>query len=106
MHVYCMHQCVCGCIDRDRRWRLRQRLPECIETRLKLSKYRYIFILHMCSSTTHYADLTLVVLPSLQSARVEKLEADVKKYRQKAEDTEYLRKRIAVSCLSCLPTIL
>ncbi|CAI8055853.1 Girdin [Geodia barretti] len=31
----------------------------------------------------------------VQSAKVEKLEADVKKYRQKAEDTEYLRKRIA-----------
>ena len=28
---------------------------------------------------------------------MEKLEADVRKYRQKAEDTEYLRKRIAVS---------
>ena len=33
----------------------------------------------------------------VQSAKVEKLEADVVKYRQKAEDTEYLRKRIAVS---------
>jgi hypothetical protein len=31
----------------------------------------------------------------VQSAKVDKLEADVKKYRQKAEDTEYLRKRIA-----------
>lgn len=41
--------------------------------------------------------------PPPQSAKVEKLEADVKKYRQKAEDTEYLRKRIAVSrCLLCL----
>lgn len=39
-----------------------------------------------------------------QSARVEKLEADVRKYRQKAEDTEYLRKRIAVSYLFCLHT--
>ena len=33
----------------------------------------------------------------VQSSRVEKLEADVMKYRQKAEDTEYLKKRIAVS---------
>ena len=33
----------------------------------------------------------------VQSAKVEKLEADVVKYRQKAEDTEYLKKRIAVS---------
>jgi len=31
----------------------------------------------------------------VQSSRVEKLEADVMKYRQKAEDTEYLKKRIA-----------
>ena len=35
----------------------------------------------------------------VQSAKVEKLEADVVKYRQKAEDTEYLKKRIAVSLL-------
>jgi hypothetical protein len=33
----------------------------------------------------------------VQSAKVEKLEADVVKYRQKAEDAEYLKKRIAVS---------
>ena len=33
----------------------------------------------------------------VQSAKVEKLEAEVMKYRQKAEDTEYLKKRIAVS---------
>ena len=33
----------------------------------------------------------------VQSAKVEKLESDVVKYRQKAEDTEYLKKRIAVS---------
>lgn len=33
----------------------------------------------------------------VQSARVEKLESDIVKYRQKAEDTEYLKKRIAVS---------
>ena len=38
----------------------------------------------------------------VQSAKVEKLEADVVKYRQKAEDTEYLKKRIAVS-LNTLP---
>lgn len=31
----------------------------------------------------------------LQAVKVEKLEADVMKYRQKAEDTEYLKKRIA-----------
>ena len=33
----------------------------------------------------------------VQSAKVGKLEADVMKYRQKAEDTEYLKKKIAVS---------
>ena len=38
----------------------------------------------------------------VQSAKVEKLEADVVKYRQKAEDTEYLKKRIAVS-LNTIP---
>ena len=38
----------------------------------------------------------------VQSAKVEKLEADVVKYRQKAEDTEYLRKRIAVSLRTVL----
>lgn len=40
----------------------------------------------------------------VQSAKVEKLEADVVKYRQKAEDAEYLRKRIAVS-RSALPVL-
>ena len=35
----------------------------------------------------------------VQSAKVEKLEADVVKYRQKAEDTDYLKKRISVSQL-------
>ena len=38
----------------------------------------------------------------VQSAKVEKLEADVVKYRQKAEDTEYLRKRITVSLRTVL----
>ena len=33
----------------------------------------------------------------VQSGKVEKLEADIIKYRQKAEDTEYLKKKIAVS---------
>ena len=34
----------------------------------------------------------------VQEAKVEKLEADVIKYKQKAEDTEYLKKKIKVSC--------
>ena len=33
----------------------------------------------------------------VQSGKVEKLEADVIKYKQKLEDTEYLKKKIAVS---------
>ncbi len=33
----------------------------------------------------------------VQSGKVEKLEADVIKYRQKLEDTEYLKKKITVS---------
>ncbi len=33
----------------------------------------------------------------VQSGKVEKLETDVMKYRQKAEDSEYLKKKIAVS---------
>ena len=37
---------------------------------------------------------------------MEKLEADVRKFRQKAEDTDYLRKRIAVSCLLRLQSLL
>ncbi len=32
----------------------------------------------------------------VQSVKVEKLEAEVIKYRQKAEDTDYLKKRITV----------
>ncbi len=32
----------------------------------------------------------------VQSAKVEKLEAEVIKYKQKAEDTDYLKKRITV----------
>ena len=36
----------------------------------------------------------------VQSAKVEKLEAEVNKYRQKAEDTDYLKKRITVSSYS------
>ena len=40
----------------------------------------------------------------VQSAKVEKLEADVVKYRQKAEDTEYLKKRIAVSLSTLHPS--
>lgn len=38
----------------------------------------------------------------VQSAKVEKLEAEVNKYRQKAEDTDYLKKRIAVSSLTVI----
>ena len=34
----------------------------------------------------------------VQEAKVDKLEADVIKYKQKAEDTEYLKKKIKVSC--------
>jgi hypothetical protein len=34
---------------------------------------------------------------SFQSSKIEKLEADVNKYRQKSEDAEYLKKRIVVS---------
>ena len=34
----------------------------------------------------------------VQSAKVERLEADITKYRQKAEDVEYLKKRVVVSC--------
>ena len=41
----------------------------------------------------------------VQSGKVEKLEADVVKYRQKAEDTEYLKKRIAVSIRTPSPTL-
>ena len=41
----------------------------------------------------------------VQSAKVEKLEADVVKYRQKAEDTEYLKKRIAVSLITLSPSL-
>ena len=33
----------------------------------------------------------------VQSSKADKLETDVVKYRQKAEDTEYLKKKIAVS---------
>lgn len=33
----------------------------------------------------------------VQSGKVDKLEAEVTKYRQKVEDTEYLKKKIAVS---------
>ena len=33
----------------------------------------------------------------VQSSKVEKLEGDITKYRQKVEDTEYLKKKIAVS---------
>ena len=35
----------------------------------------------------------------VQGGKVEKLEADVIKYRQKAEDTEYLKKKIVVSMM-------
>jgi hypothetical protein len=33
----------------------------------------------------------------VESSKIEKLEADVNKYRQKSEDAEYLKKRIVVS---------
>ncbi len=36
----------------------------------------------------------------VQSAKVEKLEIEVIKYKQKAEDTDYLKKRIAVSLIN------
>ncbi len=36
----------------------------------------------------------------VQSAKVEKLEIEVIKYRQKAEDTDYLKKRISVSLIN------
>lgn len=38
----------------------------------------------------------------IQSGKVEKLEIELVKYRQKAEDTDYLKKRISVSCVFTL----
>ena len=70
--------------------------------------YMYMQLLaHVYTHVNWYVFSALVVCVCVcvcvsQGARVEKLEADVRKYRQKAEDTEYLRKRISVSCLLCL----